>query len=111
MPLPGVPPAALFISAGPLTGTRVPLNGVPVTIGASAQCTITLPSTDKDVEDRHARVWSRDGRYMLHRLARERALEVAGRRVQWAVLEAGDEFAVGPHAFRFELEAADVELA
>ena len=104
--VPAAEPAVLHISGGPLIGLRVPVAGRPVTIGTSHDCGVVLPAAGKEVERRHARIWHRDGRYMLHRLGRRGAIVMAGQQVQWAVLEPDDEFAIGPHRFRFQVYPA-----
>jgi VWFA-related protein len=101
-----VTPAILWVSGGPLTGLQVPVGGAPVTIGTGQDCRVVLPAAGDAVEQRHARIWHRDGRYMLHRLARKESITMGGQPVQWAVLESGDEFAIGPHQFRFQVRGA-----
>jgi len=51
---------------------------------------------------RHARVWLREGRFMLHHLDRRLTTSIGERTVDWAVLEPGDEIVIGPHRLRFE---------
>lgn len=104
---PASAPATLHVYAGPLAGLQAPVSDTPVTIGSAPDCTLVLPGGP--VERRHVRIWRRDGRYMLHRLARSGEILMDGRPVQWAVLEPGDEFAIGVHRFRFAL--ADVAEA
>ncbi len=79
------------------------LGDGPVVIGSSLKlCTIVLPPSD-DVALEHARIWLRDGRYLLHHAGgiRRKTL-VGGREADWVVLEHGDEVQVGPHRFVFE---------
>jgi VWFA-related protein len=97
------PLAVLRVCRGPLAGMEVPMRGEPVTIGTAATCAVVLPADGDGVERLHARVWHRDGRYMLHRLARTGVVSMDGRPIQWVVLESGDEFDVGPHRFAFRL--------
>jgi hypothetical protein len=76
-----------------------------VVIGSSRrECTIILPEAD-DVAPEHARIWLRDGRYLLHHAGgfRRRTL-VNGREADWVRLEHGDELQLGSHRFRFEDE-------
>jgi VWFA-related protein len=98
-----VTPAELVVSGGPLAGLRVRVAGEPVTIGTGDECRVVLPPDGNATERRYARVWHRDGRFMLHRLARGQSVTMEGRPVQWVVLEPGDEFAIGPHLFRFQI--------
>jgi hypothetical protein len=107
-PLPASPAAAaLHVASGPLAGLKVPVADAPVTIGTGRDCRVVLPAGDASVERRHARVWHREGRYMLHRLARQGTVIVGEQPVEWAVLEPGDEFVIGPHHFRFQLTATN----
>lgn len=101
-----VTPAELVVSGGPLAGLRVRVTGEPVTIGTGAECKVVLPPDGNTTERRYARVWHRDGRFMLHRLARGQPVTMEGRPVQWVVLEQGDEFAIGPHSFRFQVNGS-----
>jgi VWFA-related protein len=99
-------PAVLLVSGGPLTGLQVAVQGEPVTIGMGQDCGVVLPTGGDGVERRLARIWYRDGRFMLHRLARQQPVTMGGQPVQWAILESGDEFAIGPHQFRFQVNGA-----
>ena len=51
---------------------------------------------------RHARVWLREGSFMLHHLDKRFTTRIGERDVDWAVLEDGDEIVIGPHRIRFE---------
>jgi VWFA-related protein len=99
-----VTPAVLELRGGPLAGREVQVTGEPLTIGTAPECDIVLPA-GTGIEKQHARIWHRDGRYMLHRLARAGAVTMGEQPVQWAVLESGDEFSIGPHRFRFQVLA------
>jgi tight adherence protein B len=86
-------------------GKRVPLGQSPVTIGFTADCTVQLPNGAPGALDR-ARVWWRDGSFMLHNLSRTGSLKVGGKPVTWVVLEDGDEIQVAGTAVVFsETEA------
>ena len=70
----------------------------PTTVGFTADCAVRLPSNGVSGLAGHterARVWRRDGRYMLHNLSRLGGITIAGRPVTWAVLEDGDEILIG----------------
>ncbi|MDI6858305.1 MAG: VWA domain-containing protein [Dehalococcoidia bacterium] len=99
---PQAPKARLIVIDGPQLGTALELGDHAVTIGTDADCSLRLSDASGQVGRRHVRVWLREGRYMLHHLDRGRATRIGERRVEWAVLEPGDEIVIGPHRLRFE---------
>lgn len=98
--------ATLYACDGPLTGARFSLGAAPVTLGTAAECTVVLPASGTDVERQHARIWRRDGHFMIHRLARYGDVLVDGQPIQWAILESGDRIDIGPHAFNVAVNVA-----
>ncbi len=105
--LPAATPAVLQVLGGPLAGLEVPITEEPLTLGAGEDCRVVLPADGGRVERRHARIWHRDGRYMLHRLARSAVVTVNGQPVQWVVLEPDDEVVIGPHRIRFHVRTEE----
>ncbi|MCJ7490619.1 MAG: FHA domain-containing protein, partial [Dehalococcoidia bacterium] len=99
---PETPSARLVVVEGPDAGQSVDLGGQAVTIGADADCALRLSDAGGLVGGRHARVWLREGSFMLHHLDRRLTTRVGERTVDWAVLEPGDEIVIGPHRIRFE---------
>ncbi|MGA2285971.1 MAG: VWA domain-containing protein, partial [Dehalococcoidia bacterium] len=98
------PTARLAIVDGPDKGKSVPLGEGAVTLGADADCTLTLANPDGRVGGHHARIWLREGHFMLHHLEGSRFVtQIGQRQVAWAVLENGDEIVLGPHRLRFEM--------
>jgi VWFA-related protein len=73
----------------------------PVTIGSSASCQVRLPPA-ADVAGEHARLWVRDGRPMLHHLARGHHTWIGERAIDWASLHDGDEVRIGPVSLRYQ---------
>jgi predicted component of type VI protein secretion system len=104
--LPTAVPAVIQVLSGPLVGLEVPVTAEPLTLGTAEDCRVVLPADDGRVERRHARIWHRDGRYMLHRLARSAPVTVNGQPVQWVVLEPDDEVVIGPHRLRFRVDGS-----
>ena len=100
------PTARLLVVHGPDKGKSVPLGEEAVTLGADTDCTLTLANPDGRVGGHHARIWLREGHFMLHHLEGSRFVtQVGERQVSWAVLEDGDEIVIGPHRLRFERDA------
>ena len=101
------PMAQLLIVDGPDKGKSVPLGEEAVTLGADRDCTLKLANPDGRVGGHHARIWLREGHFMLHHLeGADFATHVGGRQVAWAVLEDGDEIVIGPHRLRFKSVAS-----
>lgn len=86
-------------------GREFEIGGGPTVIGSSARsCTIVLPSA-RDIAPEHARIWLRDGRYMLHHVGgMGRRTVVANQTVDWVTLDPGDEIVIGHHRFVFQDE-------
>jgi hypothetical protein len=74
----------------------------PAVIGSSSEiCTIVL--TGDGIAPEHARVWYRQGRFLLHHVGGlSRKTYVSGQEADWVVLESGDEVAIGPHRLIFD---------
>jgi len=79
--------------------------GDSATVGYASDCSVQL---DGGGETRWevVRIWRREGRYMVHNLSRLGGVSVGGKPVTWAVLEEGDELAIGPQKVIFH-EGAD----
>jgi hypothetical protein len=79
---------------------RYPLGEAPVTVGYTSDATISLADGFVTRWER-VRIWSREGRFMLHNLSSMGSVTIAGRPVSWAVLEDGDEIQIGGHRLVF----------
>ena len=100
---PAAPSGRLTVVDGPDKGKAVRVGEDAVTLGSDADCTLSLADPDGRVAGRHARIWLREGHFMLHHLAGSRyATHVGENSLKWAVLEDGDEIVIGPHRLRFE---------
>lgn len=111
-PLAGLslPAARLIVEVGPQAGAVFELQREPVTLGAGSGCSLRLTGDDGRVAPEHARIWRRQGRFMIHQLAAgQPCILIAGRPMPWAVLEDGDRIEIGEHVVRFELVGPDVE--
>lgn len=97
------PTARLVVVDGPDKGKSVPLGEEAVTLGSDADCALRLANPDGRVGGRQARIWLREGHFMLHHLEGSRFItQVGERQVSWAVLEDRDEIVIGPHRLQFE---------
>ena len=63
------PTARLLVIGGPDQGKKLALGDDAVTLGTDADCTLSLANPDGRVGGHHARVWLREGHFMLHHLA------------------------------------------
>lgn len=95
----------LRVVDGPNAELSISLSADPVDIGSDPGCDLRLDSADSTVAATHARVWLQSGRLMVHHLARGQQTIVAGKPIDWATLEPGDTFQIGPHVIRFGLES------
>ena len=59
-------PTSLVVTQGSLTGTTIALGHSPVLIGRSPECTLVL--TDDYSSGRHARLYPKDGRWLVEDL-------------------------------------------
>jgi hypothetical protein len=75
----------------------------PISLGSDATCSLALDAAP-GVAPVHARIWTRDGRVMLHHVAEGEPTLVNGQPVEWAVLQDGDRLAIGPHTISFALD-------
>jgi tight adherence protein B len=97
------PSGRLTVVDGPDKGKSVRVGEVAVTVGSDVDCALRLADPDGRVAGHHARIWLREGHFMLHHLAGGGYTTVVGEKaLRWVVLEDGDEIVIGPHRLRFE---------
>lgn len=80
------PPAtttSLVVTAGPLRGTSLTLGSTPILIGRAPECTLVLD--DDYASNRHARVFEREGEWMVEDLGSTNGTLVSDRRIEGAV--------------------------
>ena len=99
--------ARLIIWGGPRSGSTFIVTDRPVSLGADPRCDVILGPQEDDVASLHARIWHRDGRFMIHQVAERGSILIAGKPFVWAVLEDGDEILIGRHRLTFELTQAN----
>lgn len=89
---------------------KVPLGDAPITVGFSSDCVVVLSNGSSGRTER-ARIWRRDGNYMLHNLSRAGGISIKGRDVTWAILEDGDVIDIGGRKLLFRDEQAGDTLS
>jgi predicted component of type VI protein secretion system len=77
----------------------------PISLGADPQCDVILKAQGGGVAPLHARIWCREGRFMIHQIADCQKIIVSGQPLVWGILEDGDELRIGDHRLTFELTA------
>ena len=98
------PTARIVVEAGPQAGEVLELREGPVTVGADDCCELRLTDARGRVAGEHARIWCRQGRFVIGQLAGGYPhLVIEGRPIPWALLEDGDRIEIGEHALRFQL--------
>ncbi len=102
--------ARLVISGGPHAGTTFILTDRPISLGADPQCDVTLESQGDGVAPFHARIWYREGRFMIHQVADRQKMLVGARPLTWGILEDGDELQISHHRLTFELTSPNEAL-
>ena len=80
---PEVTQAAMVVTAGPLRGTSLSLGSTPILIGRAPECTLVLD--DDYASNRHARVFAREGEWMVEDLGSTNGTLVSGKRIEGAV--------------------------
>jgi hypothetical protein len=96
-------PARLVICSGPNVGSTFILTDRPISLGADPECDVILEGPADEIAPVQARIWYREGRYMIHKVADSAKVVVGGRPLIWAILEDGDELRIGGHQLTFEL--------
>ena len=91
----------LVSRAGSDLGSEYVVGGQPVSIGSGEHCAVRI--ADRGLSAVEARIWVRNGQLMLHRMTSLNALANEGVTGGWSILDPGDTFELGPHAFEFRL--------
>lgn len=97
------PLARLVVSSGPYAGCEFMVDNRPVSIGSDPACDVILGADGQEIEPVHVRIWRRQERFMIHRVAEGGRLMVAGQPLVWGVLEDGDELLIGSHRLMFQV--------
>jgi len=92
--------ARLTVVDGPEVGTIFDIERFPLSLGADAECDITLPQ----LAAQQARLLYRDGRFVVYSLVPPQAGAEADSEPWW-ILESGDDLSIGPYKLRFTATA------
>ena len=92
------PLARLTLIGGPGLGREFEVEAVPFTLGEDAGCDIALPG----LAAQQARLLHQNGHFILYSLSDEPGTSIHGESVNWAVLQHGDSFEIGPYQMRFD---------
>jgi two-component system, cell cycle response regulator len=102
----GLEPACLVAIAGPLLGTRIELDGAPLTIGRSSESGLTIPHAS--VSRHHCRIIRDNRMFMLEDLGSTNKTFVNGLMIERTILADGDRIKLGDSVFKF-FELGSVE--
>ena len=92
------PLARVTLIGGPGLGREFEVEAVPFTLGEDAGCDIALPG----LAAQQARLLHQNGHFILYSLSDEPGTSIHGESVNWAVLQHGDSFEIGPYQMRFD---------
>ena len=73
-----------------------------LTIGTHPGCDLIVPPNSGKKQSIWARVWARNGQFILHVIESTPSILVNGKTVDWTLLEHGDELQFGAITFRFD---------
>lgn len=104
------PLGRLVALTGSQAGQAFEIGARPVSIGSSPRCVVRLEAT-ADMSPEEARVWIRNGRLVVHRVATLTAMAIEGASGGWVILDHGDDIELGGVRFRFELADRSLESA
>ncbi len=96
------PLGRLVALTGAQAGQAFEIGARPVSIGSSPRCAVRLDATP-DMAPEEARVWVRNGRLVVHKVATLTAMALEGASGGWVILDHGDDIDLGGVRFRFEL--------
>lgn len=102
----GLEPACLVAIAGPLLGTRVELDGSPLTIGRSSESGLTIPHAS--VSRHHCRIVREQRIHILEDLGSTNKTYVNGIAISRTELADGDRIKLGDSVFKY-FEMGSVE--
>jgi VWFA-related protein len=101
--VPEDPLGRLVVISGPNQGQSFNISDAPAAIGSGHRCIFRLAEEigGEEIPPELARFWIREGHLMVHEVSRLTVTGSTGG--NWAILNPGETFTVGPCTFRFEL--------
>ncbi len=81
---------------------RVALGDKPITIGSDDTCDVILEADGGLVAAAHAQIWFTGDNFVIRSLNPRYATRIGGSKVNWAMLDDGDEIEIGRCRIRFE---------
>lgn len=99
-------PPRLIVVGGMYLGHQLELGDLPVVVGRSADCTLSLPHAS--VSRMHCRIWREGESYYIEDLGSTNKTFLNGQAVMRAELRDGDQISVGNHSLKF-FRGASVE--
>jgi diguanylate cyclase (GGDEF)-like protein len=94
----------LVVVSGMMLGLKIQLTDVPVIIGRSSECALSLPHSS--VSRQHCRIWREDAVYLIEDMASTNHTFLNGKAVTRAELRDGDQISVGNNAIKFFIGAS-----
>ena len=94
--------ARLIIKEASGNSDAITLADKPVTLGTDHTCEVVLEADGGLIAAAHAQIWLTGNRFAIRSLNPRYATRVGGSKVNWAMLDDGDEIEIGRCRIRFE---------
>jgi diguanylate cyclase (GGDEF)-like protein len=94
----------LVVVSGVMLGLQIPLSDVPVIVGRSSECGLSLPHPS--ISRQHCRIWREDAVYLIEDMASTNRTFLNGTAVDRAELRDGDQISIGNSAIKFFVGAS-----
>ncbi len=91
----------LISRSGSDVGREYAVGAKPVSIGSGTSCALRID--DPTLATEEARLWIRKGSLMFHKITRLTTIAAEGAAGGWIMMEPGESFTIGEHAFEFRL--------
>jgi diguanylate cyclase (GGDEF)-like protein len=94
----------LVIVSGIMLGLKIKLTDIPIIIGRSSECGLSLPHSS--VSRQHCRIWREDAVYLIEDMGSTNRTFLNGKAVTRAELRDGDQISIGNNAIKFFVGAS-----